>query len=197
MEKQNNKGVYLTLTIVFLIAAATILAACGNYTKGVHEEPYDGESSSSDDGGTLSETVTPTSVASTDASQSSTTAEPPDVTTGASVGTASETSEASSGSESSGGGEASTDTGSSSTGDNACDAEHCGQECSQDSVYDPKTNACICAPLCFSEEECGGSAECLGGRCALACETDDDCPCTMLCGTMHTGWKACMYGEPG
>lgn len=209
-DKQLTQFWYFSLAVL-CIALAAAIGGCSMPTEGFPCST-DGCETSSEDGGTLPETLTPTSVAS---ASTSATGEP-DVTTGTSAGpmTTDARSESTGGEESTDGGlsEDSSSDGSdgSSTSDESTgdapwpnyDAAHCDAACpALDKQTGAAVDACICAPACENSDECDAPAECLGGRCAIPCGGDYLCEWNttpeFVCGSMMNGHHACMYSGEG
>ena len=113
----------------------------------------------------------------------------------------------SSSSESSDGEGSSSDTGPADDYDDA----HCVPSCPEsDWLYhvNPKYPACICAPLCETDDDCVGGTTCNPisneMRCFIHCMDPNSCPETMLCGVVwdqalpaNTASVVCLWNGEG
>lgn len=81
------------------------------------------------------------------------------------------------------------------------DEAHCDAVCGGAKNYDPVPDACICAPLCEDDGDCGDPAVCLDGQCGIPCVDNGSCPYNtvpqMVCGALMNGTMACMYWTEG
>lgn len=208
-----------TFTVVALVAAAITLSLCGcggMPTEGIPCEPQrvpvdgspstqnDCSSSSSSDGSTGAQEggtgsgSAPTTATTPDPEWSSSSASSDDSSAG--PGETSETSA---------GGSSSDDDGSSSGEAPIYDGNHCDDECAdEDRVVDDAWPACVCAPLCETDDDCEGAAMCgssgvLGEqRCYIECEgAAIGCPTgtdpTLVCGAFNGATSVCMWINEG
>lgn len=75
--------------------------------------------------------------------------------------------------------------------------DHCAGDCG-DPVADHSLPACVCAPTCLDDDDCGPGTRCLMGeaeaRCAIECDYQPgDCGEGMVCGAYFGDTQICMW----